>query len=160
MKSLVVYYSLDGHTRKIAEIIAWETGAAICALNPVKSTGRSGFAKFLIGGMRASFGMKAALTKALPDVSSYDRVFIGTPVWAGKTAPAVNTFLSGCDLTAKEVLFFACSGGGSDAKCFDSMKKRLRGGSVLGQIGFSEASNEAPDEAEARIKTWLAGLAR
>jgi flavodoxin len=155
MKSLVVYYSLDGHTRQIAEIIAKEAGAELYALTPAKSTGKAGFAKYFLGGMRASFGMKAALKETLPDVSSYDRVIIGTPVWAGKPSPAVNTFLSGCDMTSKKVLLFACSGGGGDAKCFDAMKKRLRGGSVLGQIGFSEASQESSDAAKERVKTWL-----
>ena len=156
MKSLVVYYSLDGQTRRIADIIAKETGADIHELKPVRDTAKSGFSKFFLGGMHASFGSKTALREPLPALDSYDRVFIGTPVWASLPTPAVNTFLAESNLAGKKVLLFACSGGGNDAKCFDAMKKRLHGGSAAGQLGFAQSSKENPAETEARIKSWLA----
>ena len=36
------------------------------------------------------------------------------------------------------------------------MKMRLRGGKVLGQVGFAQAISENPSEVEARVKDWLA----
>ena len=116
---------------------------------------KAGFAKFFLGGMRASLGVKAALLDPLPDLAPYDRVFIGSPVWAGKPAPAVNTFLAGGDLSNKTVLLFACSGGENNAKCLEQMKKLLRGGAVLGQIGFAQSTQESPEQLAARIKVWL-----
>ena len=155
MKSLVVFYSLDGHTRRVAESIAKTAGADLHELRPLKTNAKTGFLKFFLGGMHASFGHKAALRDPLPDLSAYDRVFIGTPVWAGKPVPAVNTFLAGCDLAGRQVLLFACSGGEENAKCFETMKTRLRSGKVLGQLGFAQAISEKPAEVETRVKDWL-----
>jgi flavodoxin len=156
MKSLVVFYSLDGHTRRVAESIAKASGADIRELRPRKANSKTGFLKYFLGGMHASFGHKEALRDPLPDLTPYDRVLIGTPVWAGKPAPAVNTFLAGCNLEKKQVLLFACSGGADNAKCFDTMKARLHGGTVLGQLGFAQAISENPTAVDAKVKEWLA----
>lgn len=158
MKSLVVYYTLDGHTRLLAEIIAQETGADIFELKPVKSTGKSGFAKYFLGGMRASLNMKTKLLTPLPDLKEYDLIFIGTPIWASRFTPAVNTFISGSDLTSKKLLFFASSGGGNAGKCFEMLKSRLGRSQILGQIGFAESKAESQAGIESQIKAWLAGI--
>lgn len=158
MKSLVVYYSLDGHTRFIAETIATQTGADVYELKPVKSTGRSGFAKYFLGGMRVSLNMKPKLLNPLPDLKDYDLIFIGTPIWASRFTPAVNTFISGSDLTSKKIMFFASSGGGNTGKCFEMLKSRLGSSQILGQIGFAESKAEKQESIEAQIKDWLAGI--
>ena len=74
MKSLVVFYSLDGHTRRAAEIIARTAGADLHELRPLKTNAKTGFLKFFLGGMHASFGHKAVLRDPLPDLTAYDRV--------------------------------------------------------------------------------------
>lgn len=158
MKSLIVYYSHDGHTRFIADIIARETGADVCELKPFKSTGKSGFSKFFLGGMHASLHQKPKLLNPLPDLKEYELIFIGTPVWAARFTPAVNTFISGSNLTSKKIMLFASSAGGDAGKCFEKLKNRLTGSTILSEIGFAEASSEQRESIEAKIKTWLAGI--
>lgn len=156
MKSLIVYYSLDGHTRLIADIIAKETGADIFELETVKpSAGKSGFAKFFLGGMRANFGQKPALKKPSPDLHDYDLIFIGTPIWASKNVPAINTFIAERDLAGKNVMLFSSSGGGDAGKGFAKLKNRLSGSKITGEIAFKEPAAADRDALTSKIKSWL-----
>lgn len=158
MKNLVVYYSLDGHTRLIAEAIVGETGADIYELKTIKpSTGKSGFAKFFLGGMRAIRKQKPALLNPLPDVNDYELVFIGTPVWGSRNAPAINTFISKSGLTNKELILFASSTGGDASKCFDQLISHLPDSKILGVLGFKESALENMDDVKAKIKALLTG---
>jgi flavodoxin len=160
MKSLVVYFSLDGHTRLIADIIASETGADTHELKPVNEKARRGFAKFFWGGKSVIFNEKPKLQALLPDISAYDVVFIGTPIWASSFAPPVNTFLSNIPNSPRSVMLFACCSGGSATKCFDKMKVRLTSSKILGEITFIDPTSKQRETLNAQIKDWLnnAGL--
>ena len=91
MKELVVYYSLEGNTKQAAEIIADRLNADILRLNTVKEIPKNKM-KYVIGGMQAAFGVCAKLKPITLNPEQYDRIILGTPVWAGKSAPAINTF--------------------------------------------------------------------
>jgi flavodoxin len=160
MKSLVVYYSLDGHTRLIADIIAAQTDADLHELKPANEKTRRGFAKFFWGGKSVVFNEKPKLKDALPDLSAYDLIFIGTPIWASSFAPPVNTFLSDIPAGPWKAMLFACCSGGSTEKCFEKMKERLVTGKVLGEIAFTDPTPEQRETLSSQIKAWLktAGL--
>lgn len=155
MKSLVVYYSLDGHTRLIADIIASETGADTHELKPVNEKTRRGFAKFFWGGKSVVFNEKPKLQEPLPDMSAYDVVFIGTPIWASSFTPPVNTFLSNITSGPRNVMLFACCSGGSVKKCFEKMKAQLTSSKILGEITFTDPTLEQRETLNAQIKDWL-----
>lgn len=159
MKSAVVYYSLDGHTRFIAGLIASETGADVYELKPDKENTKTGFQKYFWGGKSVIFNEKPKLRNASPDLKDYDLVFIGTPIWASNYAPPVNTFLNNCHLEGKKLAFFACHSGGGAAKCFDKMTAILKGNAVIGKLEFKDPAAERTAEINAKIKNWLADLA-
>ena len=68
------------------------------------------------GGFLAGVRNRAKLDGFDPDVSGYDRVIIGSPIWNGRIAPAINTVIDSLDLAGKEVAFVLTSGGGSAPK--------------------------------------------
>jgi flavodoxin len=113
VRTLVVYYSRDGHTKEVAEKIARELGAETEEL--IDTVNRNG----ILGTTRAG---KDALAKNLTlihpiqsDLSLYDRIIVGSPAWFSTMTPAVRTFLSENDLRAKECAFFAtCHKVGAD----------------------------------------------
>jgi len=158
MKSAVIYYSLDGHTRFIADLIAGETGADVFELKPVKETAKAGFRKYFWGGASVIFSEKPKLKNPLPDLKDYDLIIIGTPIWAGGFAPPVNTFLSNCTLQGKKLAFFACSASGDAKKCFDKMEKLLKNNDVVGTIDFVNPSAQGDTEIHTKLKSWLAKL--
>jgi flavodoxin len=159
MKSAIVYYSLDGHTRLIADMIASETGADVFELVPAKDNKKTGFQKYFWGGKSVMFNEKPGLKNPSPDLSAYDLIYIGTPIWASSFTPPVNTFISNAHLQGKKLAFFACHSGGGAVKCFDKMEKLLKNNAVTGKIDFKDPSADKAAEIAAAIKEWLASFA-
>jgi flavodoxin len=89
----IVYYSLEGNTSYVAELLAQKTGAELIRLETVKEYPKTGFLKFFCGGRDATFSVCPELKNALPDFSRFSTIIIGTPVWAGKPSAPVNAFL-------------------------------------------------------------------
>ncbi|MFT3984649.1 MAG: flavodoxin [Lachnospiraceae bacterium] len=123
--TIVVYYSMNGNTKEAAEKIAAGIGADLLELRPAKPLPEEGGKKYAIGGMQAMFGMCPAIEKSSIDFSRYERIILGCPVWAGKCAPYINTFLKGKDVNLLVKSVFTCSGGGDNDSCIADLKKRL-----------------------------------
>ncbi len=110
MSVCIVYHSETGNTKKVAEAVAKATGAALI---PVKDLANySKITMYLVGAPKAHKGEKAAIEPSKIDVSAYDRVIVGSPVWAWSPTPATNAAiaaLTGCE--GKRGMVFATSGG-------------------------------------------------
>ena len=62
---------------------------------------------------------------ALPqDMSGYDTVFIGFPIWWYTAPRIIETFLDSCDLSGKTAVCFATSGGSTAAKAEKELKAK------------------------------------
>lgn len=153
MKGLVIYYSLEGHTKLIAETISKELKCDLLELKPEKEIPKKGFSKFLWGGKSVIFNEKPKLINEMPDLNQYDTLIIGTPIWAGSYVPAINTFLSENKLNQKKLAFFACHAGGGAKKCFDKFQAVLKDNTILGTIDFQDSSSESEKIEE--LKEWI-----
>ena len=102
MNTCVAYYSKSGNTKIVAEYLAKKIGADIIKLED--KTSYKGIVGFVKGGMNASRTKKADLDIAVyNEISKHDRIILATPVWAGKTTPAINSVLENIDFDSKEV---------------------------------------------------------
>ena len=124
MKLLVVYYSLEGNTRLAAEQIAGKLGADLCPLEPLKAMPEKRSMQMLVGGFQASFGKGGALKPLEVDMTAYDGLILGTPVWAGKPAAPVQRFLRENSPEVKLLGVFTCSGGGDNGGCLRFLEKK------------------------------------
>jgi flavodoxin len=117
MKTLVTYYSKTGNTKEVAKQIAKELNADIDEI--VDKTNRDGFINYIKSGFHA---LRKKLTKITTkkDPSNYHLVIIGTPIWAGREAPAVRTYMKENNL--KKVAFF-CTAGGKQSLAFKNMEE-------------------------------------
>ena len=134
--TVIVYYSLDGNTDYIARRIAEKTGAKLVRLETKRAYPRKGFKKFFIGGRDALFGAQPELKSPFPDLAPNRNIVIGTPVWASRPAPAINTFLRRAKIDGKRIALFACSGGGQAETCLDKMQALLAGNEILCRASF------------------------
>ena len=119
-KTLVLFYSFEGNTRKIAEFISKELGLISEELEPVKDLQSTGFSKYILGGKQVIMGEKPELIPIVSNIDNYDTIILGSPVWAGTFTPAIKTALEGGKLKNKKIAYFYCHDGGpgrSDAKC-------------------------------------------
>ncbi len=123
MKTLIVYYSLEGNTRLVAQRLAEATGAELLELKPAKAYPTGRISKFYFGGKSAVMCEKPVLEPYSADVSQYGTVILGTPVWAGRCTPPLRSFLGAESLLGKRVAFFACAGGDSAGKTFELLEE-------------------------------------
>lgn len=153
MKKLIIYYSLDGNTRFVAEKIAAATGAELLELRPQKDLKAKGLLKYLWGGRQVVQKEAPDLEAFEIDPSGYDLLVLGTPVWAFTYAPAMRSFLMNHKPIGKKVAFFCCSGGGP-GKTLGAMREALAGNEILGEIGFVEPLQKKQAEQTSQAVTW------
>ncbi len=125
MKTLIVYYSLEGNTQWAAEKLAAKLGADTLRLVPKAAYPDRGLKKFLFGGKSAVMKETPELEPYSVDITQYDRLILATPVWAGTLAPPLRTFIRREDLSGKRFALVASSMGGSPGKTFEHLKALL-----------------------------------
>ena len=133
MKSLVVYYSRTGNTRKVARDISNAMNSDIEEIiDTKKRTGPIGF----MGAGKDGKGKKLTKIKEITiDPQNYDLVIIGTPIWAWNMSAPVRTYLTTYGKKFNNVAFF-CTFGGNLGNTYEEMeelcsKKPVRTLSIL-----------------------------
>lgn len=128
MKRLVTYFSASGVTRKAAEELAAVAKADIHEIKPAEPYTREDL-DWRNKKSRSSLEMqnedaRPALDGAIPDLSEYDTVYIGFPIWWGVAPRVVNTFIENSDLKDKDLIVFATSGGSGLEYAVNDLRKR------------------------------------
>lgn len=152
-KGAIVYFSLDGNTEYVANVIRQKTGFDIIKIKPKKEFKYKGFLKVFIGGKMALFGEKPEIEEMPNGLKEYNTIILGTPVWAGRPTPYVNSFVSKYDLEGKKIALFACFAG-DENKTFKILKEKLKG-EVISTIGFKGALKNKGSVIENKIEEWL-----
>ena len=127
MKTAIVYYSMSGNTKYVAEKIADGIKSSgevdIIRIEPVKAYPDKGAKKFFWGGKSAVMGETPALQPYKFDIEKYDRIIFGTPVWASTFVPPLRTFINdNPDVKGKKLAVFTCFSGGGADKAIDKMR--------------------------------------
>lgn len=149
MKTCIIYHSYSGVTRGIAEKINATCGGDLVEVKPKDNY--STLTAYSVGCIRARKEVCDPISPDTIDVSLYDLIVIGTPVWAWKATPAINgaiASLKGCE-GKKAVIFATC--GSSAKETLPIMKKALekRGVRVSGELVLNKseiAGNEKINE--------------
>lgn len=131
MKSVVLYYSRTRKTAKVAKTLADEIGADSIEIVDIKD--RMGAINYLISSIDALRENKTNIKPEEIDLTDYDLVYIGTPTWAGKPAPAIITMIDKCDLKDKNVILFSTMGNSGGENAINRMKEKIeaRGGRTV-----------------------------
>lgn len=125
MKRIVVYYSLSGNTQKAAEKLAELLGTDIVRLETARSMPKSYPLQIVVGGGQVMMGSKPKLKPLEKDLTEYDEIILGTPVWNSKAVPAVNTLLKDKKIAKKVTGVFTLSQGGDMKKCMVALSGKL-----------------------------------
>lgn len=92
MKAIVIYYSYSGNTKNIALHIAEALNADTAVIDTVKAYEGDYDAVVKQGKDEINKGFKPPIKPINIDLSQYDTIILGTPVWWYTFAPAVKTF--------------------------------------------------------------------
>ncbi len=158
MKAVIVYYSLDGNTELIADMISTRIGADTIKLQPEKEIAREGFKKFFWGGKSVIFKEKPTLLNKNLNIDDYDTVILGTPIWASTFTPAILSFVSQVSLKGKTVHLYACSLGGDADKCFTKLKELLKDSTIGSTASFKEPIKEDKQKVEQQVEQLCSAI--
>ena len=158
MKNLVIFYSLEGNTKFIAEKIAKKINGDILELNTKKQYPNKGFKKYFWGGRSVIFHQKPELIPYDKNIDEYDNIFIGTPIWVWTYAPPYNTFLEESIINNKNIYLFACHGGGGADKFYTSIKRDIPNNNFVSEIDFNEPLTNKKEEAIDKLNKWIDNL--
>ena len=126
-KILVAYFSATGVTAQAAQKVADATGGDVYAIIPAKPHTDADL-DWNDNRSRSSVEMndqkaRPALGGKRLDVSEYDVVFIGYPIWWDQAPRIINTFIESHDLKDKTVIPFATSGGSTISGSAATLKR-------------------------------------
>ena len=157
-KTLVVYYSATGSTRKVAEEIASELGADTFEITPVQ-TYTSDDLNWNNNNSRVSKEHNdeslrdVELTKVTPDnCESYDTVLIGYPIWWYIAAWPVNNFVKGNDFTGKTVIPFCTSASSGLGESGSLLQK------MAGTGNWKEGQRFSSGASSSDVSKWVKSL--
>ena len=119
-KTLVVFYSRTGTTKKVAQNLATKLEADIEEIIAQKD--RRGIWGYLLSGKEAMRKIPAKIAPTQKDASLYDLVIVGTPMWAMTVSGPVRAYLAANKIKFKKLAFFLLRGGEKDGRVFAEME--------------------------------------
>jgi len=111
-KVLVLYYSQTSNTKMVAQEIANRLKADVEEIIPLRPYDGDFQATIERCMQEREQGIKPEIQPVATDLSKYDIIFLGYPVWFGTYAPPVAAFLAQTDLSGKQIVPFCTFGSG------------------------------------------------
>ncbi len=130
MKKLFLYYSLSGNGDAVAEYLQ-KKGYEIRKVESAKKPPKAFFFQIMKCGFNAGRGYCEPLRDYDADVSAYDEIVIGSPVWNGRLSCPINTVLKETALDGKKLTFVLYSGSGAAPKATAKLSERFRDAEIL-----------------------------
>ena len=131
MSTLVTYFSAEaGTTAKVAKDLAKKIGANLFEIKPETPYSKADlrYMNPLARCNREKFGNKdVPVAGRIENLSQYDTVYIGFPIWYGAAPNVVNTFCKGYDWKGITIHAFATSGGSGIGKTAEKLEPYVKG---------------------------------
>ena len=119
-KILVVYYSNGGNTKKVAQNLHSITGGDIKEIQLVERYPKNIFKMSKLVTKQIADGTLPQIESI--DVSDYDIIFAGSPIWQLSLSLPMKSFLKNNNFENKTLIpFFTCSGGVDKKKLMNEM---------------------------------------
>ena len=144
-----------GNTKIVADYISELTGAAQYEIVTHKYDGMAYTPLTRLAQEEANKGELPPYEGKAPDLSQYDTVFIGGPVWWGTYPQVMFTLFKDINLDGKTVYPFTTHEGSGLASCVSDVKKAFPKANV--KNGFSIYGHEVRTE-KAKVEKWLKSI--
>lgn len=133
-KVLIAYFSASGTTKKVAENLAKASGGEMFEIEP-KQKYTNNDLNWMDKNSRSTIEMADKNCrpdiKSKTDISKYDYIFVGFPIWWYREPSIIDTFMESYDFSGKTIIPFATSGGSNLGKAPNNMQNLAPNAKVL-----------------------------
>ena len=165
-KSIVIFFSHAGDNYSVGNIEVGNTKIVADYITEIKGADQFEIVTHKYDGMaymplielakeEAKKGELPPYEGTAPDLSQYDTVFIGGPVWWGTYPQVMFTLFKDINLDGKTVIPFTTHEGSGLASCANDVRKAFPKAKVTGE--FSIYGHEVRT-GKAKVERWLKGL--
>ena len=152
-KILVSYFSASGVTKEVANKIANIIGGDLFEIEPTNKYTEEDL-DWTNKESRSSIEMnnptsRPEIKNKISDLSLYDTVLIGFPVWWDLAPRIINTFIEENNLENKKIYIFATSGGSSVINSFNTLKN------TYSNLNFIDAKRFSSNVSENDVTSWI-----
>lgn len=156
-KALVAYFSASGVTKKLSENLAEAIGADMFEIVPAQIYTAADL-NWQDKNSRSSVEMndrssRPAIASKVEDMSQYEVVFVGFPVWWYREPSIIDTFAESYDFSGKTIVPFATSGGSGIGDSGKNLSEIAKGAKV--EEGKRFSAGASADELKEWAKSWV-----
>ncbi len=159
-KTLAAYFSAGGTTARVAKELAQAAGADLYEIKPAVPYTKDDL-NWMDKKSRSSVEMsdkssRPAIADSNAEISQYDTIFLGFPIWWYVAPTIVNSFLESYDFSGKKIVLFATSGGSGFGKTAAGLKGSVAADTVIVEGKILNGTNSA-DSLRKWVETILQG---
>ena len=154
-KILIAYYSRTGNTRSVAQEIQKNVGGDLFEIKTTNSYPEEYKAATEQAKTEKNNNFRPELAAKVPNIDSYDVIFVGYPIWWGTMPMGVFSFLEQHNFAGKTIIPFCTHGGSGLGDSVSEIKKTLPQANVLS--GLAVRGSEA-SKSQAEIANWLKSI--
>ena len=157
-KELVLYFSVYGTAKTVAEEIAKQTGAELREIVPeVPYDGnRDHYSALLrVAQKEHDTNARPVIKEDLP-IADYDRIYIGYPMWCYTFPMIIYTLFEQYDFSGKTIIPFNTHMGSRDGGTYQTIKELAPKAKVL--TGLPMEMRDAENGPARAVEKWLASL--
>ena len=157
VKTLVLYYSATNTTKKVAEQVAQKLNADIDAVQAAQPYTAADLnwhdPQSRTSVEQHQHNSRVAVKTDLPDISDYDNIVIGHPIWWGIPPRLISSLIDHLNLNGKNLALFATSGGSNYDRSQSYVERAIK------QNGYNTHVNTgAVLNCDNQVDTWLSTL--
>lgn len=153
---LVVYFSATNTTEGVAKSLAEGLGADIYEIVPDEPY-TSADLNYSDNKSRATAemndpGARPAISGSVDNMSQYDVIFLGYPIWWGEAPRIMSTFIESYDFSGKTIVPFCTSGSSGFGDSDSSLKSAASNATWISGMRFSGSVSDS------ELIEWANGL--
>lgn len=130
MKKIFIYYSLTGNGDMVANFLS-KKNIDIRKVETLEPLPKNYILSIITGGFKASINYKDKLNNFNDDISNYDEIIIGSPIWNSRLSTPINSVLKKLDLSNKKITFILYSGSGKSPKATQKINNLYKNAKII-----------------------------
>lgn len=152
-KIALVFYSYTGHTKQIVQMIKENVTCDVFELKP-KVPYSDDYNQVVVQGQEEVEREFEPELEVEIDISDYDIILLGSPIWWYTFAPTVRSFLTNTIITNQKIIPFFTNGGYGVGHSFKDMKELCPNSEIVKPLDIPFDEDELK-LSEDKIMNWI-----